>query len=320
MSETISRRTFLIGGAIVGAGLYGLRLLGSRKKTLRIRKGKPNQLAKGLVVVHGEDPKAMTYKAIEQLGGMDKLVSKGDVVVIKPNMSWADRGPEYATNTNPQVVAALVEMCLAAGASKVKVFDYTISPNPAPAYEGSGVKPAAEKAGAEVPYVDTSRFIELPIPDGKRLKSWAFYEEAVLEDECDVLINVPATKHHGTSRLSMGLKNVFGLVGNERGHLHQGIHTNIADLHRVIKVDLTVLDAFRILLRNGPYGGRLSDVSNSPENARRVVASVDPVAVDSYGATLYGLKGEDIGFIRESHLAGHGEIDFKKNGFEEFSV
>ncbi|NOZ22329.1 MAG: DUF362 domain-containing protein [Planctomycetes bacterium] len=321
MKGCMSRRRFLASTAVVTGGLYGVSLLGSGKKHRKIRQRRAdNQLEKGLAVVHGEDPKAMTYKAIEELGGMGKLVCKGDVVVVKPNMTWADRGPEYATNTNPQVVAAVVEMCLAAGAAKVKVFDHTISSNPRPAYEGSGIQVAAEKAGADVVYVNPDRFYMIQIPDGARLKEWAFYEDCIYKDKCDVLINVPATKQHGTSRLSMGLKNAFGMVGLERGNLHQGIHQNIADLHRVVRVDLTVLDAFRILLRNGPYGGRLQDVSNSPKNARRVVASVDPVAVDAYGSTLYGFQPSDIGFINEAHKGGLGEIDFKKNGFEEFTI
>jgi len=321
MSECMSRRKFLATGAVVAGGLYGVSSLAPAKKKLDLRARRAdNELAKGLVVVHGEDPRAMTHKAVETLGGMSKLVRKGDVVVVKPNMTWADRGPEFATNSNPDVVAAVVEMCLEAGAKKVKVFDHTISANPAPAYEGSGIAAAARKVGADVQYVNPNRFFMFDIPNGTRLKQWAFYEDCISKDKCDVLINVPATKHHGTSRLSMGLKNAFGMVGLERGNLHQGIHQNIADLHRVVRVDLTVLDAYRILLRNGPYGGRLEDVSNSPKNARRIVASIDPVAVDAYGATLYGFKPGDIGFVKAAHEAGLGEMEFKKNGFQDLKV
>ncbi len=203
--ETISRRQFLVSGAAVGAGLFGLSLLGRDGKPRALKQPKPNRLAKRLAVVHGENPREMTRRAIAELGGMDKLVSAGDVVVIKPNMAW-DRPPELGANTNPDVVSALIEMCLEAGSAKVKVFDNTPSPNPRSSYEASGIAAAARRAGADVHFIRPGGFPVLPIPDGEALQEWAFYEEAVLADEVDVLINVPVAKHHSTSRLTMGLK------------------------------------------------------------------------------------------------------------------
>ena len=169
-------------------------------------------------------------------------------------------------------------------------------------------------------YIDNRRFQEFPIPGSKVLKSWDFYKEMVFADEVDVLINVPIAKQHGTSRLSMGLKNVFGMIGGDRGSLHTDIHPKIADLNKFIKIDLTVLDAFRILKNHGPTGGRLDDVDNSPERARRIIVSTDPVAVDAYGATLFGIQPKDVGYIRESHEQGLGAIDFRLRGFEEIQV
>lgn len=327
MNECISRRTFLKAGLAVGAGLYGLRYLGSRTERPPLKALKANNLKKGLVVVHclnkDADESAIikdsVRKAIKALGGMDRLVSKGDRVVIKPNIAWNQK-PEFAANTNPYVVAAMIELCIEAGAGKVRVFDHTCSSNPGPSYENSGIADASRKAGAEVLYVNKDLFWELPIPDGKALKSWSFYEDVISADKVDVLINVPIAKHHSTSRLTMALKNVLGMVGRDRGALHKDIHPKVADLNRVVKVDLTVLDAFRILRNHGPTGGRLEDVDNSPEHARRIVVSIDPVAVDAYGATLFGLNASDIGFIKEAHEAGIGEIDCKLKGFEEIKV
>jgi uncharacterized protein (DUF362 family) len=263
----------------------------------------------------------MTHRAVETLGGMKKIVTQGDVVVIKPNMAWADKGPEWATNTNPEVVAALVELCIEAGAARVKVFDYTISENPRPAYEGSGIAAAAKKAGADVFFVDKERFLTLDIPDGQAIKSWTFLDEVVDASKCDVLINCPAAKHHGTSRLSLGIKNVMGMIGGARGNIHQDIHRKLADLNRVIRTDLTVLDAFRVLMRNGPQGLSLADVSNSPSNARRVVAAVDRVAVDAYAADkIFHLKPEDVGFLKECEAAGLGNVDYAKNGLQDLAV
>ncbi|OOP55525.1 MAG: hypothetical protein AYP45_14275, partial [Candidatus Brocadia carolinensis] len=94
----------------------------------------------------------------------------------------------------------------------------------------------------------------------------------------------------------------------------------IGDLNKFLKIDLTVLDAFRILKNHGPTGGRLDDVDNSPEHARRIIVSTDPVAADAYGATLFSIQPADVGYIRQSHEQGLGEIDYKRKGFEEIHV
>ena len=326
--DNISRRTFLKTGIAVGAGLYGLSYLSSFERPRPLKMLKGNSLKKGLVVVHGDIDerndessviKKMVRSGIRAIGGMDKLVSRGDNVVIKPNIAW-DRKPEYAVNTNPFVVAALVGMCLKAGANRVKVIDHTCASNPDTSYTNSGIEKAAKEAGAAVRFVNRELFRDIKIPDGKVLDSWKFYEELIYQDETDVLINVPIAKQHSASRLSMALKNTLGMVGGNRGSLHKDIHPKIADLNKVVKVDLTILDASRTLKQHGPTGGRLEDVDNNVETARRLVFCVDPVAVDSYGATLFGYQGRDIGYIKESYEAGLGEIDYKLRGFEQITV
>ncbi|MEP9410606.1 MAG: DUF362 domain-containing protein [Candidatus Brocadia sp.] len=326
--DNISRRTFLKTGIAAGASIYGLSFLGAIKRNPAIKKSKEHHLKPGLVVVHGniaspaDEPvtiREMVRRAVSALGGMNKLVSRGDRVIIKPNIAWNQR-PEFAANTNPFVVAALVELCREAGAGRIKVMDNTCSANPEPSYNNSGIAPSARKAGADVVYLDRNRFRDFTIPDGKVLKSWSFYEEMVYADEVDVLINVPIAKQHGTSRLSMGLKNVFGMIGGDRGSLHTDIHTKIVDLNKFLKIDLTVLDAFRILKNHGPTGGRLDDVDNSTERARRIIICTDPVAADAYGATLFGMQPIDIGYIRKSHEQGLGEINYWQKGFEEIHI
>ena len=175
----ISRRTFLKTGIAVGAGVYGLSYLNNLKKKPTIKRLKEHQLKSGLVVVHGDGlnstdestaVKEMVRRAMNALGGMDKLVSKGNRVIIKPNIAWNQK-PEFAANTNPFVVAALVELCREAGASRVKVMDHTCSANPEPSYENSGIATTARQVGAEVSYIDKSRFRDFTIADGKVLKS-----------------------------------------------------------------------------------------------------------------------------------------------------
>jgi uncharacterized protein (DUF362 family) len=314
----LSRRAFVAGGAVAAAGLAGLRTVAERQGRLQVREHAENGLNAGLSIIHGDADReherevvtAMTRRSIEALGGMGRLVSKGNSVVVKPNIAWV-WGPDMATNTNPWVVAALVEMCREAGASRVRVMDNTIAKDPSRSYQESRIKAAAEAAGAAVPYVDLSRTVELEIPDGYELDRWQFCREFVDADTCDVLINVPILKDHGTSRLSMGFKNAFGMTGGDRGKLHPQIHRKMVDLHRVIKVDLTVLDCYRVLRTHGPNGGTLEDVDNTREGARRVVASRDPVAVDAYGAWMFGYGPEDVANVAYGEQAGMGTADWQ---------
>ena len=326
--DRLTRRRFLAYAAASGAALAGLRWLSHQHRPFRLREHADSALRRGIAVVHGDAPSAaeepavvrrMTRAAVDALGGIGKLVRPGSRVLIKPNMAWVSP-PEIAANTNPWVVAALAQMCREAGARKVKVLDHTIARNPEPSYRASGIQDAAARAGAEVAYVDQARFRAISIPDGLALKGWVFYEEFVSADDCDVLINVPILKDHGTSRLTMGLKNAVGMVGGDRGDLHPEIHKKIPDLHRVIMVDLTVLDAYRVLRTHGPTGGRLGDVDNSVEGARRIVAGTDPVAVDACGASLFGYGPAEIGFLRHAEEAGLGRADWRPLLLHEGSV
>jgi len=314
----LSRRGFLVGAAATAVGLGVLRTVAERRNGLRVRRLANDQRPDAIAIIHGNADEAgerdvvmrMTRRAVEEIGGIGEVLTPGARVVIKPNMAWV-RPPVMATNTNPYVVAALVEMCLEAGARSVRVMDNTISKNAASSYEASGVAEAAAEAGADVPFVDTSRAVELDVPDASALPKWAFCREFIDADLCDVLINVPVLKHHGTSRLSIGLKNAFGMVAGDRGKLHPQIHRKIPDLHRVIRVDLTVMDAYRVLRTHGPTGGSLQDVDNSPEGARRIVASRDPVAVDAYGAHMFGYAPEQVGFVKNAAESGLGTADWR---------
>ncbi len=247
--------------------------------------------------------------AIQALGGMKKFINPGEVVVVKPNMAW-DRPPEMAANANPVVVRQVVELCLEAGAKRVKVLDRTCD-DARRTYATSGIKAAVEgikDSRAVVEYVDERRFVELNVDKGKALKKWYFYKDIL---EADRFINIPVAKSHSESRLTMCLKNMMGAIGGWRGRIHVGLHQNIADMNLILRPDLHVLDATRIMVKNGPSGGRPEDV----EVRNLVAAGVDPVALDAFGTTLFGLKPADLGYIIKAHEAGRGEMDLNKIKF-----
>jgi len=291
----LSRREFISGLATVAAAF-------TCDKFFPLKRALGKELPPDLVLVQGPSPQRITRTAIDELGGMKRFISRGDVVVVKPNIGW-DRTPEYAANTNPQVVSTLVQMCYEVGAKKVKVFDRTVA-NPQRCYLQSGIAEAVKAVGGEVSFVHEKKFRDVKLP-GNALKSWPLYVEAL---EADKVINVPIAKNHGLTRLSLGMKNWMGIMGGWRGMIHQRINESLVDISLIMKPTLIVLDCIRILTDNGPQGGNLSDV----KIMNTVVAGVDQVAVDAYGATLFGLKGSDIGYVKLGHELGVGVMDLTK--------
>jgi uncharacterized protein (DUF362 family) len=253
-----------------------------------------------LAVAHGPSPDRIVRAAVDTLGGIRRFIAKGDVVVVKPNIGW-DRKPEQAATTNPEVVATLVRLCLEAGAARVKVFDRTCN-DARRCYVQSGIEAAAKAAGAEVSFVDERRFREVKIPGGVAVQSWPIYIDLL---EADKIISAPIAKHHGLARLTLAHKNWMGVMGENRGRIHQRLDVTLVDITTVIKPSLVLLDAVRILTANGPQGGSLDDV----KKLDTVIAGTDQVAIDAYGTTLFGLTGADIGCVREGARRGLGVMD-----------
>jgi uncharacterized protein (DUF362 family) len=252
-----------------------------------------------VALAEGSDPGRITRNAIAALGGMGRFVKPGNTVVVKPNMGW-DRTPDLAANTNPLVVVAVVEECLRAGAKKVKVFDRTCN-DERRCYRNSGIESALKgMKNVEVKHLEEERFKKVAL-GGKALKEWELYGEAL---SADVFINVPVLKHHGLSKLTIGMKNIMGIMGGNRGALHKQLDVALADVNAVFKTHLTVVDATRILTAHGPQGGDRRDV----KVLNKVVASTDIVAADAYATTLFGLKPEDIAVTVTAHKRGLGEM------------
>lgn len=259
-----------------------------------------------LAVARGKDYASIVAAAIEKLGGMGKFVRPGDKVVVKPNIGW-DRKPEQAANTHPEVVKAIVRLALDHGASQVKVFDRSCN-DPRRCYANSGIQAAVESIGdprATCPFIDDRLFVPVQIARGKAITEWELYRDAI---EADCYINVPIAKHHGLTRLTLGLKNVMGVMGGSRGKIHQGIAQKLADLNTVVRPKLTVIDATRILLRRGPQGGNIDDV----KVCDTIIASADPVAADAYATTLFDMRPDEIESTVAAHRMGLGEIDLSR--------
>jgi uncharacterized protein (DUF362 family) len=240
-------------------------------------------------------------RALEDLGGIRRFVSRQDVVVVKPNIAW-DRTPEQAANTNPEVVAEVVRQCWQAGAKRVIVTDVSCN-EPRRCFQRSGIQAAARAEGAEVILPDPELYREVDL-GGVVLKSWPVFTPFL---EADKIFNLPIAKHHVLTGATLGMKNWYGILGGERNRLHQQIHQSLVDLASFMLPTLTMLDCYRVLLRNGPTGGNLEDVAIK----KTMVAGTDPVAIDAYAAKAYwNLDPKQMPYLQMAAARGLGTVDF----------
>lgn len=311
MSDAIGRRRVLerlAGGAAVVGGSGALAWLGRRGggrfqprasgRTLRDHRVAEDRAWPPIAVAHGGSPAARARAAVAALGGMGRFVAPGERVLLKPNMSW-DRTPEQGANTHPDVVAEVVRLCREAGAAQVIVTDNPVH-DPGRVLERSGIAAAVQAAGGEIvmPAACGFEWAEL---SGSLLQRWEVLGVLLRADR---LINLPVVKHHSLSRLTCGFKNHMGLIGGSRGRLHQEIHASLLDLASALRPTLTVVDATRVMMRNGPTGGRLDDL----RAVDLVAAGSDPVACDAWAARLLGLDPFDVPHVAQAEGRGLGRV------------
>lgn len=253
-----------------------------------------------LVVAGGGQPAENVERCLRALGGLGAFVKRGETVVIKPNCAW-DRTPEQAANTNPELVAALVKMALAAGALRVVVADSTCH-DPDRSFERSGITRAAKQAGATVVHQGSGDVVRLDL-GGTQLGAWEVLRPIA---EADRVINVPLVKQHGLARATVGMKNWIGALTGPRAALHQRLSQVTAELGAAFRPTLTVVDATRILVSGGPTGGSLSSV----RTLNQIAVATDPVAADAWGASLLAIEARDLPYLAIASRLGLGSVDW----------
>ncbi|MDR0795462.1 MAG: DUF362 domain-containing protein [Tannerella sp.] len=293
----MKRRDFLKKSAVAGAGA-ALTLNFDGLQAALNSNAMVVQAAPHIVAVMGGEPVQLLNRALEELGGIGVFVKKGQKVVIKPNIGW-DRVPERAGNTNPLIVSELVKKCLAAGASKVTVFDNTCD-TMEKCYAASGIADAVKAAGGViVPGNEEKYYKEVELPQGVTLKK-AKIHEALLD--ADVWFNVPVLKHHGGTKFTCAMKNYMGIVWDRRAFHSNDLQQCIADVCTWSKKPvLNIVDAYRIVHQNGPQGRSEADVTT----VKSLIASTDIVAADTAALRMYN-QVKPLTLEEASHI-GKGE-------------
>ncbi len=222
----------------------------------------------------------MIKAAMDEMGGdrgVRHFITKGDVVVIKPNVAF-DKNPDLAATTQPDTVSAAIRLCFEAGARKVIVADNPIN-NPEGCFFKTKVGDAALRAGAELMMPQDSYFEPLYVGGETITGTWRMFYRPFRE--ATKVIGISPVKDHNLCKATVTMKNWYGLLGNPRAQFHQNIHGIIADFALMIKPTLVIADGRRLLMRNGPTGGSLNDVKKSDT----IVVGTDGVGVDSWCIT-----------------------------------
>jgi len=261
-----------------------------------------------MAIARGQDPEEMVRAALGALGGIEAFVEQDDVVLIKPNVAF-DRPPALGATTSPEVLQAVARRCRAVGARRIIVADNPIN-QPEGCFFKSGIQRAAAEVGAELALPKPSAFEPLRI-DGEVLQTWPLFYRPFAE--ATKVIGIAPCKDHNLCSASMSMKNWYGLLGGRRNQFHQRIHGIISDFPHMIKPTLVVLDATRLLMRNGPTGGSLSDVAPG----HTIVAGTDMVAIDTFGYTLLGRDSANLEYLHRAEARGLGTTKWKELSWRE---
>jgi uncharacterized protein (DUF362 family) len=271
---------------------------------VRLPAGKPP-----MVIAHGRDPAANVRAVLEKMGGMRQFVGRGDKVLVKPNAGW-DRTQAQGANTHPAVVAELVKACRDAGAEDIIVTDCSVH-EPERCFRRSGIRAAAEAAGARVILPSQAEYVDVKIRG--KLGTWPIKQPFVAATK---IINVPVAKHHGSARVTAGMKNWIGITDKRRSAFHSSLDETIAALAQLMRPTLTVVDATRVLMRNGPLGGNLADLKQMDV----IAASIDPVAVDVWAAELLDARPSQVPYLKLAAERRLGRLDYRALGALELGT
>ncbi len=252
-----------------------------------------------VAIVYGKDPRRMLSRAIALLGGIDRLGIRGKRVLLKPNV-LNDQPPP--STTNPLVVRAMAEMVTASGAAEVVVADGSgIIRLPTSAnLMSTGMRAAAESAGAKVLALEDEPWVRLELPEALALRKFYFSRPVY---EADLVINMPVIKTHRFAEFSCSLKNFVGAVHPRYRpsvtFLSGDWQERIAEINLAVHPALTVADGTTTMIAGGPTSG-------TPSQTDLLICSGDRVAVDltaiallrSFG-TWPKLQGKRIGDQRQ---------------------
>ena len=243
-----------------------------------------------------EEVYGLVKESIDLLGGIEKYVKPGDTVALKPNVVTGE-GAGPGVTTDKRVVAAMIRLSKEAGASRVMVVEgagyFTKTSR---ALELSGIKALAEENGAEIVDVDNSPIVKVKVPDPLLIDVVEVSKEFM---DADVRINMPVMKTHDQLSVTLGIKNLKGVLPRymKRNFHKIGVVKGILDLNKAVPVDLTVLDALVAMEGLGPSFGPKVELNT-------IITSADIYALDRVASRIMGFAEAELDYLVEAAAAG----------------
>ena len=323
--SSINRREFMgrcarAGVCVAASGALGVGLyrrhppsgVEETASSLQIPDFSVAEMSPTLCIARGNDRSTAVRQAFTALGGMAAFVKPGERVLLKVNAAFASP-PSLCATSHPDLVAAVVDLCLEAGAAAVSVTDNPIN-DPASCFALTGIGAAARESGAQVILPRKALFRRYSVANGRLVRNWPVLFDPLAG--VDRVIGMAPVKDHHRSGASMTLKNWYGLLGGRRNIFHQDVHTLIQELAMMIHPTVVVLDGVQSMMSNGPTGGSLSDLKSTGT----LIVSTDPVAADAIGATLLGKQPGDLPFIAKAQAVGAGTADYRSLNLKEIQT
>jgi len=265
-----------------------------------------------------DSPEQIMQTALAGLGGIERFVKPGQTVAIKPNATWA-YPPKTASSTDPDFLAAVIQIVQAAGAGRIIVMDHcSIEPGADEALRINGIGQLVKNLEIEHVFPDrfnapASVYTKIELPHGQANQSIGVIKAAA---EADVRINLAVAKTHNVTRFTMCLKHMMGFL-QQPGLLHTNLEQGIADISTpsAVQAQLHILEAIRVRIPHGMYptcAGPETDITDPQVVARRntVIAGIDPVLIDAYGCiNFFDIQPQELTHLLRAHESGCGDLD-----------
>ena len=250
------------------------------------------------VVRAEDDVRAAVAKAME-LSGWKDFIARGSRVLLKVNLGWDLFLPGSVTSP---LVTEGVATVLKDHVGDIIVADADqVLANVDKAFDVSGMGRMCERAGLRWMNLSKDEFHEINNPGALVLKKLSL-PKILAEVE---IVSVPVMKTHAKTVMSGAIKNLWGCLPLSRHELHLVVNSALADLLRALKPKFSVVDATICLEGNGPKSGK-------PREVGLVMASADPVAIDSVQAKVMGFEPLSIPHLKLCSEMGLGTEDLSK--------
>ena len=244
-------------------------------------------------------------KALDLLP-IDKIIKKGDKVIITPN--WVkDKSPKEGVVVGPKTLQTLIRYVKTKEPSIIYIATGSGGVETPTVMKKVGYDKVIEEENVEFVDMNYGPFIELQL-NHSIIKSTPINK---LVDEADVIISFTQLKYHEEATVTASIKNiamgyppasVHGFPKKNTG-IHEDLHGFIRSISNKIPIDLSIISLDKAMIGTGPIFGKSVDTPGL------IIASTDPVAADSIGARLLGFLPQAVSYLYGLYKDNIGEAD-----------